>query len=667
MALFAGKKERVHGRLVLKGEQPSAVSGHQITLAFVPAVPGGPPPKKLIEQQIAGSCTVLTLTKLEYEVELEPGHYQLVARCRSATLDGPRIAIGSSFADAMPLPKAIEVRKGAPMLLNLPLAIPRPDAAPAPSAPGAGPSAPRGPSASAPGAQGGGRPKSLPMPAWSQAAKVVAVVWASDDRIHVHPWRARAGVEDRLNAQVPPNSRRAFEIANQHLAEGRLDRALSGFRQALDAFDPELHPTLPEWLLQVQLAIARCLLTPEGYKEALGLLANHLARGKSQVAPVPIAVELLGTTAAATAIAGELDVVERLTMQMLALVLRGEGPRDEQALQSALESRKKVLQRFTSRAEPERLLEYLDKETALLGDPSNQLAGGMARFQALAKLGRGGAASAFGRKLLNNLELEGGAEAQEAVGTLRKELRELMAGGDPNLIHSSASVRRPKEIAFADRLIAAATQGQTSELESLAREQPGKLDTPAQGFRTALMMAAGAGQAGAVHWLVERGARVHLTGSDSRTPLLLAAEAGHAEVVTYLLSKGAAIDHRDHSLQTALHLAAANNRAHVVLTLIQRSAPLDARDVSHDTPLTLGAAQGAAEVIPMLVSAGADPNERADDGVTALMKAARFGQAGAVQALLQAGADKNLQDDGGHTALEWATRAQQAAAARLLT
>ncbi len=678
MALIKPKKERVHGRLILKSDQQSKVEGYQILLAFVPAQPGAPPLKKLFEPHIAGSCNVLTLNKLDYELELEPGHYQLFARCHRAAIDGPRLKIDPAFADATPLAKAIEVRKGAPLLLNLPLTVPKAEApAPAPGAPdGGGPplgspfsSAPRAaPSApgGAPAAPAAPKGSLAALNPWSQSAKAVALVWATDDRIHVHPWRARPGAEDRLNAQVPSNSRRAFEFAQQHMAEGRVDRALSGYRQALDSFDQGLHATLPEWLFQLRLAIARCLLDSAGVKEALALLSPHLARGKATVLPLPLAVDLLGTLATALAISSDLEVVERLTIQLLAMVLKGEGPRDDLATRTAVDYRRRVLQSFVSRAEPERLLEYLDKETPLLGDPAGQLAGGMARFNALVKLGRGGAASTFGKKLLYNLEHEGSPEAQAALGTLRRELRDLMPGGDPNLIHSGASARRPAEVALGEKLIAAASQGRIDVLTALAKDAPGKLDSGAQGFRTALMAAAAAGQAAAARWLVEHGARVPLTASDSRSALHLAAEAGHVEVLTFLLSKGAAIDGRDGLLHTPLHLAAAGNRSSAVLTLLQHRAALDARDVSGDTPLSLAAWKGGAETIPMLVSAGADPNGRGDDGVTALMKAARVGQVKAVEALLQAGADKTLQDDGGHTAMDWATRAQQAAAARLL-
>lgn len=679
MALFSSKS-RVHGRLILKGDTSSKIEGWQVMLAFVPAQPGNPPLKKLFEPHIAGSCIVLSLAKLEYELELDPGHYQLFARCRRAAIDGPRLDIDERFFDLTPLAKAVEVKKGQALFLNLPLTMTGVAAQPPTlaAAPGT-PSAPR-PNPSAPGdspfpsftdsapRQGNApaRPKHTPLRIFDEKARAVALVWATDDRIHVHPWKLRPGIADRLGAQVPPNSRRAFDIAQNHMVNGRVSDAMFGYKQALDSFVPSLHGAVPEWLLDLKLAIARNLTTTEGCKEALAMLQPHFSRNKSLAVPLPTAVEVLGITAAAASIYGELDLVERLVIQMLAMVLRGEGARDNEATAAAVEYRKKALKFFVSRAEPERLLEYLDKETPLLGDPSGQLAGGMARFEALVKLGRGAATVAFGRKLLNNLETDGSAEAQEAIGKLRKELRDVIAMGDANAINSSAAGRRPQEVAHAEKIIASASAGRIDLLEQLAKSHPGKFDLAAGGFRTGLMMAAAAGQLAAVKWLAEHGAKPGLTSSDSRNALLLASEGGHAEVVHYLLGKGLQVDHRDGSLQTALHLAAANNRANAVRALLEASPPLDARDVAGDTPLTLCAQRDTPEVVEVLVTAGADPNQKIDDGITPLMKAARFGQVRTVQALLDGGADKSVQDDGGRRAFDWATRAQQPAAAKLV-
>ncbi|MDH5264057.1 MAG: ankyrin repeat domain-containing protein [Betaproteobacteria bacterium] len=122
--------------------------------------------------------------------------------------------------------------------------------------------------------------------------------------------------------------------------------------------------------------------------------------------------------------------------------------------------------------------------------------------------------------------------------------------------------------------------------------------------------------------LAGRGA-VLATDGEGRTALMVAAGLGNAPMVAALLAAGADANAVDARGFTPLYHACYN--------------PDEDR--------------GYPDVVEALLAAGADKEARIGFGVRPLMYAAGNGEAGVVQALLRAGADPAARNEGGRTAL----------------
>jgi ankyrin repeat protein len=216
---------------------------------------------------------------------------------------------------------------------------------------------------------------------------------------------------------------------------------------------------------------------------------------------------------------------------------------------------------------------------------------------------------------------------------------------------------------------------------------------------TALIIAAGSGNLGAVELLLDAGANVHLTDRrgqsalmcaakggdrgvveelieceahldqkdrDGKTALIFAAILGHAPVVKALLAHGASIDEGDRSGQTALMFATTCDYVAVVELLLAKGANVHLTYIEGHPALSLAAAMGHAAVARLLLAYGANVHLRYLRGHTALTLAAARGDAPTVSVLLDAGADVQVEIDDGRTALELATDMGHAEVAALL-
>jgi len=86
---------------------------------------------------------------------------------------------------------------------------------------------------------------------------------------------------------------------------------------------------------------------------------------------------------------------------------------------------------------------------------------------------------------------------------------------------------------------------------------------------TPVNLAAGAGQAGAVQWLIERGADVNLIQTNGNAPLKRASQNGYTECCVLCLRAGAHPNHVNKQGETALHYAAKNNHFDCVKALVE--------------------------------------------------------------------------------------------------
>ncbi|HXG64830.1 MAG TPA: ankyrin repeat domain-containing protein [Blastocatellia bacterium] len=130
--------------------------------------------------------------------------------------------------------------------------------------------------------------------------------------------------------------------------------------------------------------------------------------------------------------------------------------------------------------------------------------------------------------------------------------------------------------------------------------------------RTALVVAARAGQTEIVRLLLAAGAQVNrLGGGDNQAALSAAAQGGHTEVVQALLEAGADVNSQQFgSDKTALYYAAESGHVETVKALLQKGAGPNGRGSSHTGayPLIAAIEKGHLEVARTLLQAGANPN-----------------------------------------------------------
>jgi ankyrin repeat protein len=183
--------------------------------------------------------------------------------------------------------------------------------------------------------------------------------------------------------------------------------------------------------------------------------------------------------------------------------------------------------------------------------------------------------AAEGREPLLLIAIEHGciAAAESLLVAARVDPWQPVAG-DATLtsVHSAAELPPSRTLRVARAMVASGASLQHADCGSFlahACRRRGQLSTD-RGETRALL-----------DFLLQHGCTVEDTGVDGAPPLLLAAEAGNAEAVAWLLGRGAAVD-RSLSGQTALHVAA---NAPITRALLEAGADPAARDAEGCTAL----------------------------------------------------------------------------------
>ncbi|KAL5227580.1 hypothetical protein ABZP36_015845 [Zizania latifolia] len=207
-------------------------------------------------------------------------------------------------------------------------------------------------------------------------------------------------------------------------------------------------------------------------------------------------------------------------------------------------------------------------------------------------------------------------------------------------------------------LHAAAARGDSGEVRRLGPDALGARDREG---RTALHVAAAAGEAEAAAALVDMGADTTAADARGRTPLDVAREKGYQEVVDILerwelvmtaarrgdlqsletlLNKRTGVRGRDQYGLTALHLAAIKGHCDVIALLAGSGCmDIECEDVEGHRPLHLAVEGGCAEAVELLLDMGADVHAATRRGATPLQMAVTMGYDAIAQLLRARGAE----------------------------
>ena len=178
--------------------------------------------------------------------------------------------------------------------------------------------------------------------------------------------------------------------------------------------------------------------------------------------------------------------------------------------------------------------------------------------------------------------------------------------------------------------------------------------------KTALMVAAQAGDFPLCLALVTAGARINVQNENGGTPLMHAAVGGDPEIVNLFLSAQAQTDTAAVNGWTAVALAAAKGHVSIVDRLLRAGADPNLRDIFGWTPLMHAVEQERPETVALFLQ---QPDIRVNlqnlDGVTALHRAVAQGFREISGMLVKSGASIDLPDLAGRTAVDYARETGQ--------
>lgn len=198
-------------------------------------------------------------------------------------------------------------------------------------------------------------------------------------------------------------------------------------------------------------------------------------------------------------------------------------------------------------------------------------------------------------------------------------------------------------------------------------ERGATIDLSAPDGKTTLMMAAAAGDVGAVTKLLDRGADVRAVNRNGGTALLYAALQPDPETVRLLIGRGAVVDHASSNGWSALTVAAAKGHRRVVRALLDAGADPDHQDIYGWTPLMRAIDTDHPATAQDLLSGSTLTIDRVNDqGQTALHLAAANGILPVARQLMKRGSDPEQRDNTGRTPYDLARAAGHEELARLL-
>lgn len=174
-----------------------------------------------------------------------------------------------------------------------------------------------------------------------------------------------------------------------------------------------------------------------------------------------------------------------------------------------------------------------------------------------------------------------------------------------------------------------------------------RLDAPAPGNGSPLLIACERHNFDIAHALLDAGADPNAADDLGRTPLLLALVTGRGDIEKELRDRGATRG----ELEAQLILAARGDNLPGVTAILAQHPNVDTPGLAGETALLAASAHAGAAVLDALLAAGADVNVKTTSGKTPLTTAAARGDLAVLDTLLAAGAAADLTGPDERTAL----------------
>lgn len=181
------------------------------------------------------------------------------------------------------------------------------------------------------------------------------------------------------------------------------------------------------------------------------------------------------------------------------------------------------------------------------------------------------------------------------------------------------------------------------------------IDVRGTNGKTALMIAAKAGNRDLVEQLLEKGADANAENINGGTAVMFAAISGSSAIIREILEHGADINARGSNGWSALMVSAAKGHESATQTILGAGADINTTDIYLWTPLMRAAHENQISVIKILLEHELiDIHRQDDNGATALHHAAAGGHVAIAELLLSAGMNPVLTDSYGKSSADYA-------------
>ncbi len=185
--------------------------------------------------------------------------------------------------------------------------------------------------------------------------------------------------------------------------------------------------------------------------------------------------------------------------------------------------------------------------------------------------------------------------------------------------------------------------------------------------KTALMVAAKAGNPQLVKKLLDNGALADIKNNNGGSAIMFACIKGDMETIRLLIEKEVDVNARGSNGWGALMIASAKGHTEVVKLLLQHNVDVNTVDVYEWTPLHRASYENREQIVELLLNVPAiKVNAQDDQGATALHHAAVKGNINISKRLIEKGADIHQTDLIGRTAQHYAEKNGYMALAAML-